>query len=304
MIALTALLFSACSSGRMSTRRASERLKPAESLPERERSQSPHNLVIRIGNVADSGPSYKNFVTLTINGKEIAPERAEHNLKSDYVYKFHLAPGAYDVKAKYHVVGFWRKRVYQIRTDERVRILPNSRTELSIDLEKDRGGFPRNKKNFFAIRQFDFGESAVVSEAPRPTRKIEKLERQEAPREKLRAPKRQLKEEQPLERTDQQTVTPEPPAVQVTPPAPPVQQPGLSPGRIKLQINSIPVGADIYVNDRFVGQSPARVIIDRSEGHIIQITKAGYKEYLKVIDAGELVNKNDLQVIVRLEKDN
>jgi len=64
----------------------------------------------------------------------------------------------------------------------------------------------------------------------------------------------------------------------------------------------MPIGADVYVDDRFVGQSPVRVVVNRREGHVVQISRKGFQEHLKVLDAGDLSGRSDMQIIVRLEK--
>jgi hypothetical protein len=283
-------LVTACGSGKMSTRTASQKLKPVEALPEREQSQMPVNLTIKIGNVANAASSYGNFLELFINGKAIAPEKPENNLKSSYRYNLRLQPGVYDVEAKYHGVGFWKERVFTIKTDEPVKIIPGQRTELAISLEKDGRGFLRQKKNQFTIRYAQLDEPVFT--------RIEKTAR---PKTEIIEPAKGI------------VVSRKPEIIEVRPGvkapyAPPVvvdrlaaQAPNVD--GVILQINTMPVGADIYVDDRFVGQSPVRVVVKRREGHVIQIARKGFQEHLKVLDAGELQGKNDLQIIVRLEKE-
>lgn len=259
----------ACGGSRMSTMTASQRLKPAQALPEREHRQLPVNLTITISNVADAKSSYQNFIRLFINGREIAPEQPENNVKATYRYNLRLQPGIYEVKAEYHAVGFWRERVYDIGTDEPVKILPDQRTDLSIALKKDSRGFLRDGRSNFAIAYtaLDAAPPALTSRFP---------------------------EDQSVARQEPEIINRQP----VSPPA--TRRDGSR--QVKLQINTMPIGADIYVDDRFVGQSPVRVIVDGSEGHVVQISRKGYQEHLKVIDVGELAGKADLQIIVRLEK--
>lgn len=266
----------ACGGGRLTTRDASQQLKPVETLPEREQSQMPVNLSIQIDRVADATSSYGNFVELFINGKAIAPEKAESNLKSSYRYDLRLQPGVYDVVAKYHVIGFWKERVFEIETDEPVKILPGQRTDLTAKLEKDSRGFLRRDRNQFTIRY-----AALDEPIDADTRVIE------APRALAR----------PAENDAVTARKPE--IVEVRDKREQVQ----AAGRVTLQINTMPIGADIYVDDRFVGQSPVRAVVTGGEGHVIQIARKGYREHLKVLDVGELRGKSDLQIIVRLEEE-
>ncbi|RMD99608.1 MAG: hypothetical protein D6814_05275, partial [Calditrichaeota bacterium] len=90
LLLLSSFILTSCGSGRLTTRSASQKLKPVAPLPEREQSQLPVNLVITIDNVADAATSYRNFVELFINGKEIAPDQPENNLQSTYKYSLRL----------------------------------------------------------------------------------------------------------------------------------------------------------------------------------------------------------------------
>lgn len=276
-------LLVACGGGRLSTRDASQRLKPVESLPEREQSQMPINLSIHIAQVANATSSYGNFIELFINGKAIAPEDAENNLKSSYRYNLRLQPGVYDVLAKYHVVGFWKERVFEISTDEPVKILPGQRTDLTVKLEKDSRGFLQQNQNQFTIRYAAIDEpvylqTPVTVVPATPSRKASAKIESAQPAEIVEVREKALN------------------------PATEIQQ-SAQIGGVTLQINTMPIGADIYVDDRFVGQSPVRAVVNGGEGHVIQIARSGYREHLKVLDAGDLSGKTDLQIIVRLEKD-
>lgn len=263
-------LMAACGGGKMSTRTASQKLKPVDPLPVREQLQMPVNMTVKIANVANATSSYGNYVELFINGKVIAPENQENNLKSSYQYDLRLQPGMYDVEAKYHVVGFWKERVFDIRTDEPVKVLPGERTELTINLEKDSRGFLQKNKNQFTIRYAKTDEPVFTE--------LQRVEQ----------PKPEIVEIHP-QTQDAPVVIEKTPVVQGE--------------GVTLQINTMPVGADIYVDDRFVGQSPVRVVVAHNEGHVVQISRKGYQEHLKVLDAGDLSGRNDLQIIVRLEKE-
>jgi len=274
-------LIAACSGGKMSTRVASQKLKPVETLPEREQSQMPVNLTIKVGNVADAASSYGNFTELFINGKAIAPENPENNLKPSYRYDLRLQPGVYDVEAKYHVIGFWKERVFSLRTDEPVKVLPGQRTELTIDLDKDSRGFLRQKKNQFTIRYATLDEP-VFRRVAGP-----KMEIVEPVRDVVASKQPEIVEVRPKAK-DTPVIIERPPVIRRE--------------SVTLQINTMPIGADIYIDDRFVGQSPVRVVVTRNEGHVVQISRKGFQEHLKVLDAGDLSGRKDLQIIVRLEK--
>lgn len=278
---LSFILLTACSSGRMSTRMASQKLKPVEALPQREQLMMPENFSVQINNVADAVSSYGNYVKLFINGKEIAPERSENNLKSQYTYNLRLQPGVYDVRAEYHVIGFWKKRVYDITTDEAVKVLPGQKTELTVALKKDSRGFLKEKKSQFSLRY-----AAIDNIPDAPTRTFRPAVVVSKPAE---------------------VIVDKVPAVERAPVAraPRLRQPvspALPASGLKLQINTVPVGADVYVDDRFVGQSPVRVTISRFDGHVIQIANRGYEEYLKVLDAADLSSRKEMNLVVRLQK--
>lgn len=284
LLVLGAVTLFACSSNRMSTRTASQRLKPAAPLPLREQMQLPVNLSIEVRNVADTGPSFKNYFVLFINGKEIAPERPENNFKSTYRYQLRLQPGVYDVEGEYHVVGFWKERVYKITTDEMVKVLPGKRTELSITLKKDSRGMPEQKQNLFDIaykRISDGIHVAAEAEEAGPLPRAAADENAPEPEPELMARKEPLRE---------------------TPPAHPRRLQPPVPGGVQLQINTLPLGADVYVDDRYIGQSPARAVVSAAERHVIQIVKEGYAEYLKVLDAAALQQQDELQLVLRLQK--
>ncbi|MDQ7065053.1 MAG: PEGA domain-containing protein [candidate division KSB1 bacterium] len=275
------VLFAACSSGRLTTQKASQKLRPIAPLPEREQAQMPVNLHIQIDNVADAGSSYRNFVTLYINGKEIAPDAPEHNLQSSYEYSLRLQPGIYEVKAEYHVVGFWKEHVYAIVTDEPVKVLPNQRTELFIRLQKNASGFPTKKKNFFSLRYVPLSASAPqMTQAPAPAPQPE--ERSLTSKSPILTPKHHGHEH--VHTSSHSDV------------------PVMGAEAVILQINSVPVGADVFVDDRFVGQTPIRATVSRKEGHVIQITRRGFRDYLKVLEPEEFRGRDHLKIIVKLNR--
>lgn len=77
-----------------------------------------------------------------------------------------------------------------------------------------------------------------------------------------------------------------------------------APGRgntIALQINTEPIHCDVIVNDQYAGQSPLTVHIDRSRSHVIQVSKTGYADKLKLIEHREFGGKKIYFLIEKLE---
>ncbi len=73
-------------------------------------------------------------------------------------------------------------------------------------------------------------------------------------------------------------------------------------GKIALQINTTPTNAEVIVDDRFVGQSPLIAHVERDRSHVIQISKKGYAEKIKLLDRSELGNQQTYFLIEKLEK--
>ncbi len=74
-------------------------------------------------------------------------------------------------------------------------------------------------------------------------------------------------------------------------------------GKIALQINTTPANADVIVDDRFVGQSPLITHVERGLSHVIQISKKGYLEKIKLIDRNELGQQQTYFLVEKLEKE-
>jgi hypothetical protein len=293
----------ACGAGaKLTTDRAYSELKPKEQLPERELRQLPENLLIKIENVADAGKSYRNYVVLYVNGREVAPIEQKSNFQSKYTYPMHLQHGVYEVRAEYHVVGYWREQTFDIKTDEPVKVVPGQRTVLTCRLDKDYKGRPVNKQVRFRMQYEDVAEPQA-STAPVDSRVLKGVPR-------LEATKRLIEE---LGRNSAPSVVSTPPApVQEEPirprlaprrPAPePDESVDLPPGRtLTLQINTTPSGADVTVDDRYLGQSPLKVTVTAHQNHVIQISRSGYQEVVKMIDAKELRGQTALQLLMKLE---
>jgi hypothetical protein len=288
--------------GKLTTDRAYSELKPKEQLPERELRELPENLLIKIENVADAGKSYRNYVVLYVNGREVAPIEQTSNFLSKYTYPMHLQHGVYEVRAEYHVVGYWREQTFDIVPDEQVKVLPGKRTVLACRLDKDYKGRPVNKQVRFRMQYEDIAEpqvstapakvpepveSRVVKPAPRieATPLIEEVgdgEREEVAREPIVVDQERLRRALRWRRSAPELL--------------PV--PGQT---LTLQINTTPSGADVTVDDRYVGQSPLKVTVTADQNHVVQISRAGYQEVVKLIDAKELRGQTMLQLLMKLE---
>jgi hypothetical protein len=299
---LLAVGFAACGAGgKLTTDRAYSELKPKEQLPERELRELPDNLLVKIDNVADAGKSYQNYVALYINGREVAPIEKLTNMTSTYSYPLRLQHGVYEVRAEYHAVGYWREQTFDIKTDEAVKIIPGQRTILTCRLDKDHRGRPLQKNVQFRMQYETLAEAsqpvssvriAVPSPAPavveppvtvvRPVPLVEEV----TPRA-------------PEPRTI--VIQPAPSVERVQPVAEPRDLPVLTDQTLTLQINTTPSGADVIIDDRYVGQSPLKVAVTANQNHVVQISRPGHQEIMKVIDAKELRGQNMLQLLVKLE---
>lgn len=54
----------------------------------------------------------------------------------------------------------------------------------------------------------------------------------------------------------------------------------------KIEMTSIPTGADVYVNGQLVGQTPIKVKLESKNSHTIEFRKAGYKSQTKQLNSG------------------
>ncbi|MGH7493118.1 MAG: PEGA domain-containing protein [bacterium] len=296
-----ALSFGACGGSRLTTDRAARELKPKEQLPERELRNLPNNMIIRIDNVADDGQSYKNYVVLRINGREVAPIERISNFSSTYSYPLRLQPGVYEIKGEYHAVGFWREHTYDIVTDETVKIMPNQRTVLEARLEKNHRGELAEKPSKFRISYEN-----LLTEAPAEPRlesvvplKVTAFARPAGSSNILVPPLRDA-EERTLEPSFRKLPAVEPPVQVPAAYEAPVAMP-VTGAVTTLQINTSPAGADVIVNDRYLGQAPVKITISKNQNHVIQISHQGYKEVVKILNAADLQNETLLQMVIKLE---
>lgn len=294
-VLLLTTLLAACGSSRLTTDRAYGKLKPKTQLPDREIREMPENLVIKISNVADAGKSFRNFVVLYVNGQEIAPVEKLSNFTSAYTYPMRLQHGVYEVKAEYHVVGFWREQVFDIIVDEPVKVLPDQRTVLQIKLDKDARGRLRQNPSRFQMRYEQLAatpppvasETHVAEPAPRPF---------------IIEPAPDVNDSRPIVTRPAPNVIAPSPAQPVLQPAPkPVEALPLPADAVTVQINTSPSGADVIIDDRYYGQSPVKIAVSSAQNHIVQISRAGYTEVVKILNAAELREQPLLQLLIKLE---
>jgi len=302
---LTALLLSlgllGCASGSLTTDRAYGKLRPKQQLPEREQREQPENLVIKITNVADAGKSYRNFVVLRVNGQEIAPIEKLSNFTSTYTYPLRLQHGIYEVKAEYHVVGFWREQVFDIVTDEEVKVLPGQRTVLQVALDKDSRGRLRQNPARFQLRY----EPLLAEKKPVEEKSFSGPAALPAPRPYIIEPAPEKTDPRPIiTRPAPEVIAPAPsqpqaPAPVVTP-VPAVPQPAPA-DVVTLQINTSPSGAEVIVDDRYYGQSPVKIALTNQQDHIVQISRPGFREVVKILNVAELREQSLVQLLIKME---
>lgn len=284
VLPVAAMLLWGCGSSRLTTRQANEVLQPRAPLPERDQAQMPENLLIRIENVADGSGSYKNYATLRINGRGIAPDEAVSNFTADYDYALRLPYGMYEVEGEYHVVGFWKEVSYPIRVDEPVKIIPGKKAVLTAHIEKDWKGFPVEDALRFQLRYDNLPErQAEAPPAPLPAAGVPV------------APARPMVSKEPV-LFEEKFVRPAPEETE-----PPVAETVRTPESITLQINTTPSNAEVIVDDRFCGHTPLRVTVTRGERHVVQVSRQGFVEVLRIVEPQELGDGNRLQLVFKLE---
>ncbi len=291
--------------GKLTTDRAYSELKPKEQLPERELRELPENLLIKIENVADAGKSYRNYVVLYVNGREVAPVEQMSNFLSKYSYPMHLQHGVYEVRAEYHVVGYWREQTFDIVPDEQVKVLPGKRTMLTCRLDKDYRGRPVAKQVRFRMLYEDVAEPQISAAPAKISAPVESRVVKPAPRIEATPLIEEVSDGEGKQVTrepivfDQERLRR---ALRWQRPAPELQEPLPVPEQtLTLQINTTPSGADVTVDDRYLGQSPLKVTVTADQNHVVQISRAGYQDVLKLIDAKDLRGQTMLQLLMKLE---
>ncbi|NIA28977.1 MAG: hypothetical protein GWP06_03580 [Actinobacteria bacterium] len=143
------VIIAGCAGGKITVDQAYRELTPVKQLELPE--QITDNLVIKIGNVADQGSSYKNHLNLYINDKLIQPDWAVSNIENTFTYKLKLKPGYYKVRAEYFAYIGWGEDKFPIMTQKLVRITHDQRTFLKCNIAKEPNGTPVNKKMYFKV---------------------------------------------------------------------------------------------------------------------------------------------------------
>lgn len=299
-------------------------LKPVEGLVVEPLAQSHSQLLVRIENVVSRPQKHKSWVELYVNGKRIEPERGDQVNPADYVYRLGLASGVYELRAVYKEKSFWNTDDYEVRThDDKVRIYPSRRTELTITLAKKTNGRPQHKENYFTERSYPLeGKPVTILAAPESTAKSAHSAGVTANARPIRVvpstgqeqlePDAELIADRPIKVS---AIQRQPSAKQLPAADQELSSKAVSlsraqsrsigaPGEtVALQINTVPAHADVYVDNKYWGQSPVRVHVDRSQSHAIQISKKGYGEMVKVLDYRDFSAEREIMLIERLEKE-
>lgn len=82
-----------------------------------------------------------------------------------------------------------------------------------------------------------------------------------------------------------------------------VETSAAAPGKIALQINTTPANADVIVDDKYLGQAPLIVHVERGRSHVVQISKKGYADKIKLIDRSEFESQQTYFLIEKLERE-
>ena len=69
---------------------------------------------------------------------------------------------------------------------------------------------------------------------------------------------------------------------------------------IVLQVKTVPSGADVVVDNEFIGKSPIRVLVDRNRNHRLQISKEGYSGVIKRIDRSQFGSEKVIHLLQKL----
>jgi len=136
-----------CASSRVKPQQSYDKLRPIDIVP---LTTSAPNLVIQLNHVADTPKHTPKNVKLFVNDKEILPEADTRLAEGNLIYQLQLADGVYKIKAVYRFKSFWKDKEHNITTkDGKVRIYPNQRTRLVIDLDRKPNGDLKKQKNYF-----------------------------------------------------------------------------------------------------------------------------------------------------------
>lgn len=238
-------------------------LRPVEPLPVYDLEKIPVNMEVVIDNVADMGTSYKNYARLYINGYEIQPEEPVSNVQSTYTYRLKLQPGIYDIRGEYYALDGFVERKYDIRPQTKVMVKPGQLTKVRCRIEKNWDGTPESKTLLFSVTYVP-------------------LERQAEPKPAVSS------QPKPMRRASKAPETAAPPKKQEQ-------------RTIVLQVNTSPPGADVIIDDRYIGQSPLRVLVDRTSSHILQLNLDGYEGVIKYLDHAQFGEENVIYFMQKLK---
>jgi hypothetical protein len=167
-------------------------------------------------------------------------------------------------------------------------------------LEKDYKGRPVQKNVQFRMQYEALNE--VASVAPVTIQRI-----QSQPVFKVQPPVVEAAPAPLIEEVTGKTVAAPPvvieqqPLIESSRPVLPLEAPVALEKTLTLQINTTPSGADITIDDRYVGQSPLKVTVTANQNHVVQIARTGHQEVMKMIDVKELQGQSMLQLMVKLE---
>jgi hypothetical protein len=69
-----------------------------------------------------------------------------------------------------------------------------------------------------------------------------------------------------------------------------------------LVITTLPSGADVMLDERFLGQAPVRFPVTASDEHTVLISKSGYQDFVRVLNPISL-GESPFHLVFRLEKE-
>lgn len=78
---------------------------------------------------------------------------------------------------------------------------------------------------------------------------------------------------------------------------------GIAEKNITLQVNTMPENCQIIVDDRVVGQSPLRTIVDKTSGHVLQISAEGHTPKTIYLDSSKFKGKEIYRLVIELDKE-
>jgi len=265
-----AIILAGCNRGQVSVDETYAAMRPLKQLELPD--QVTDNLVIIVSNVADQSSSYKNYIELEINDRKVRPNWDVSNIENTYTYRLRLRPGYYKVKAHYYAYIGWGEDRYPIETEDLVQVTSLQRTVLTCNIVKRPNGEPVDKKMYFKTQNEPFDTSLIGPSVAQP-----------------------VAAEPAAKPADAPTVVQAPPAV-----VPSVQTVAET---IALQINTVPEHCQVIVDDQVVGQSPLKIAVQRNSDHVLQAAAAGYRTGFKVIDRAAFTGKDQLIVILELERE-